>query len=177
MSIYRLSPEESLITNLDHDHLRNKYEALANRCHDLEQFILELLRRHPEELLAYAMYNEQREPAQQRSASTRAKRIRQGAKPVVYYLDRVDRVKIGMTTSITGRLASLQALPDDLLAVEPGGRSREFDQHLRFQHLRIGRTEWFIKGADLMEYIATLRRATPDPYGEALRVNRLAPRG
>ena len=173
MSIYRLPPERILFR--DHGELHDKYEKLADRYHDLYQFTLELLNRHPEEMLAFAMYSGPAPTPQQRGAQVRAERLSK-ANPVVYYLNGDGRVKIGVTASIVGRMADLQALPSDLLAIEPGDHGTEFARHGQFRHLRIGWTEWFKKGDDLMEHIEALRQQHPSPYHQAVELNGLRPR-
>lgn len=79
--------------------------------------------------------------------------------PVVYYLRFGDRIKIGTTTDLRSRLASLPH--DEVLAVERGDRSIESQRHAQFAHLRITRRgEWFRADPDLLAHIDTLDGAT-----------------
>lgn len=91
-----------------------------------------------------------------------------GEKPwVVYYIQLGDRVKIGRTTDLRKRLRSLHALPDQLLAVEPGvvidGVDRELERHREFAHLRVPRTELFERDEHLNRHIEQVRSTFGDP--------------
>ena len=74
------------------------------------------------------------------------------AQSVVYYITRGDLIKIGTTTNMAERMASL--LPDAILATEPGGTRLEKQRHRQFKHLRaeLGR-EYFTKHPDLLLHI------------------------
>jgi Meiotically Up-regulated Gene 113 (MUG113) protein len=74
--------------------------------------------------------------------------------PVVYYARIADQVKIGMTTSIAARMASLGA--EELLATEPGGFDVEKMRHRQFHGLHL-RGEWFRLEAPLTSHIEELR--------------------
>ena len=81
---------------------------------------------------------------------------------VVYYVMLTgDRVKIGTTTNLKMRAASYRARPEDLLAVEPGGRDVERWRHIQFQHLQIGGREDFRMAPDLAAHISVLREDAP----------------
>lgn len=81
---------------------------------------------------------------------------------VVYYVMLTgDRVKIGTTTNLKMRLASYRARPEDLLAVEAGGRDVERWRHAQFEHLQIGGREDFQMAPDLMEHISQIREDAP----------------
>lgn len=77
--------------------------------------------------------------------------------PAVYYLRMADHIKIGFTSDLKARLASFSAHPDALLAVEPGGRTREAERS------RVPRTELFEIGDNLLSHIAAVRSAFGDP--------------
>jgi hypothetical protein len=65
-------------------------------------------------------------------------------------------IKIGLTGDIEARLRTLESYYGTelaLLATMPGDRSVEVEIHERFAHLRLGRTEQFRPGADLMAFI------------------------
>lgn len=75
-------------------------------------------------------------------------------------------IKIGTTTDLPGRLAGLESDYKGrlcLLATMPGGRAEERAIHARFAHLRLGRTEQFRPGPDLMAFIGKPLLASPDP--------------
>ena len=76
--------------------------------------------------------------------------------PVVYYLRFGDRIKIGTTVCLRGRL---DAVPHDkLLATEPGGDEVERARHRQFAEYRIT-GEWFRIAAPLLAHIGAVRRA------------------
>jgi hypothetical protein len=78
---------------------------------------------------------------------------------VVYYLRFADRIKIGSSFSLAGRLQSVPH--DELLATEPGGRSLERRRHGQFAAYRIT-GEWFSAARPLMEHIAAIRLGAED---------------
>lgn len=71
----------------------------------------------------------------------------------VYYARRGNYIKIGFTECIGIRMTALDA---ELLAIEPGGREWEREQHLRFGAAAVG-GEWFEQSPHLMAYIEGLR--------------------
>lgn len=73
---------------------------------------------------------------------------------VVYYIRFADRIKIGTTGDIRGRMTALPH--DELLATEPGDRHLEAVRHNEFKHLRLT-GEWFRAAPDLLEHVASLR--------------------
>ncbi len=75
---------------------------------------------------------------------------------VVYYMRIGNRVKIGWSTNLPGRLATIN--PEELLAVEPGGLAVERQRHRQFAHLRT-HGEWFQLTEALTEHIGSLRSA------------------
>lgn len=82
--------------------------------------------------------------------------------PVVYFARRERLIKIGTTTRLSARMASLHA---EALATQPGDLVRERQLHRRFAHLRApGRSrEWFYPEPDLVAYINELRAASGVP--------------
>lgn len=99
------------------------------------------------------------EDIQERLAQQRA------AQECVYYIRRRDRIKIGTTTNLTARMAAL--LPDEILAVEPGGRDMEVGRHQQFATLRV-RGEWFRDDPTLREHIASLVQQHGTPPAAAV---------
>jgi hypothetical protein len=85
-------------------------------------------------------------------------------------------VKIGFTDDVQLRQQQLEASygrPLALLATMEGGRAEEASIHRRFRQLRLGRTEQFRPGRELMEFIGRplLVGANPDAV-EAMEVER-----
>jgi hypothetical protein len=81
---------------------------------------------------------------------------------IVYYIRRGDLVKIGTTTGPAVRFRDL--MPDEILAIEPGGEDLEVARHRQFDHLRY-RGEYFRAAPELLEHAHQLRRlhGAPDP--------------
>lgn len=76
---------------------------------------------------------------------------------VVYYVQLTqNRIKIGWTTNLEKRLQAFRSTEGDLLATEPGDNITETERHRQFAHLRIGRSEDFTAGPDLLDHIARL---------------------
>jgi excisionase family DNA binding protein len=74
---------------------------------------------------------------------------------VVYYLRFGDRIKIGTSGVLSGRM---EAIPhDELLVTEPGGHDVETQRHEQFAEYRIT-GEWFAAVPPLLEHIARLTR-------------------
>ena len=65
-------------------------------------------------------------------------------------------IKIGTTIDLGGRMRTLgyeyESAPT-VLAIRDGGRDEEREHHEKFAHLRINQSEWFLGGADLLQYI------------------------
>ena len=74
---------------------------------------------------------------------------------VVYYMRIGNRCKIGWSTNIKTRLATLN--PEELMATEPGGRILELERHIKFKDLRT-HGEWFKLEEPLLQHIEELRR-------------------
>lgn len=82
----------------------------------------------------------------------------QAAKAVVYYVRLPgDRIKIGTTADLTGRMSGLRVDLEDVLATEPGGQPLEYLRHKQFAADRIHpRREDFRPSDALMSHIAML---------------------
>ena len=76
------------------------------------------------------------------------------AESVVYYMRVGNRVKIGYSTNLASRIASV--MPEEVLAVEPGGRMLEGVRHRQFADLRVTR-EWFRHEGALVAHIEKLQ--------------------
>lgn len=74
---------------------------------------------------------------------------------VVYYMRLGNRVKIGTTTNLATRMASIN--PEEVLALEPGGHALEHLRHRQFADLRT-KGEWFKYQGKLVDHIASIRR-------------------
>lgn len=173
MSIYGASPERILFPNVDR--LKAELESLEDRYAILQAFTLDLLSRHPEEQLTFMLYGPQNNQWDPQSRAAKARRMRSKiAEPIVYYIDRGDRIKIGTSRSIIGRMQALHAVPSDLLAIEPGGSELEHSRHMQFAEWRIPGSELFHKCDDLLDHIHQLVDKYPDPLYRACQLNNLA---
>jgi hypothetical protein len=76
------------------------------------------------------------------------------ATSVVYYMRVGNRVKIGYSTNLASRIASV--MPEEVLAVEPGGRMLEGVRHRQFADLHVTR-EWFRHEGALTAHIEKLQ--------------------
>lgn len=74
---------------------------------------------------------------------------------VVYFARRLDRIKIGFSHDVEGRMKALHCT---LLATVPGGRAEEAEMHQRFASGR-DTGEWFRPTEELLAFIAGLRDA------------------
>ncbi|MGW4028233.1 GIY-YIG nuclease family protein [Streptomyces sp. NPDC004838] len=86
------------------------------------------------------------------------------AGPVVYYIRRGNLIKVGTTVNLRDRMNVL--MPDEVLAVEPGGRDVESQRHRQFRELRTSsRGEYFFPGKALQQHVRSVRaqHGTPDP--------------
>ena len=81
-------------------------------------------------------------------------RTEQEQNGLVYYIRFGDRIKIGTTTNLPGRLADIPH--DELLATEPGGFLLEGYRHHQFAHLRLT-GEWFRADAALEKHIKAVQ--------------------
>jgi hypothetical protein len=78
----------------------------------------------------------------------------------VYYVRCGSLIKIGMTTNLRSRFASIR--PNEVLATEPGGSILEAAMHRRFADARAG-GEYFHPSPPLQEHIKDLRRRLGPP--------------
>lgn len=92
-----------------------------------------------------------------RSGSTSVRRATRGVEVVYYIRVADDEIKIGTSANMLER-ANRHGLPGKkaILAIEFGGRDLERQRHQQFAHLRIGRTERFRPGVDLLAHIDAL---------------------
>ena len=75
-------------------------------------------------------------------------------------------IKIGYSEDVERRMEQLAYHYGDELSVlhtMPGDRAKEREMHERFAHLRLGRTEQFQPGPDLMAFIGRPLLVTADP--------------
>lgn len=91
--------------------------------------------------------------AQRRLDELKAKLHLPDRTSLVYYAKTGDRVKIGFTTNLAERMATL--MPEQLLAVERGDPKLERARHRQFADLRTT-GEWFRYEGLLIEHIAGL---------------------
>lgn len=78
----------------------------------------------------------------------------------VYLVRFRDRVKIGYSTVVKGRIGDLPH--DEVLAIVPGTRRDEAQCHAAFAHLR-EQGEWFRAEQDLLDFAADLAKQHPTP--------------
>lgn len=79
--------------------------------------------------------------------------------PVVYFVQVGERIKIGTTTGLRGRLESFRTMAGDepkVLLVVPGSYTEERQAHALFADERI-RGEWFRPSERLLQFIAERR--------------------
>lgn len=81
----------------------------------------------------------------------------------VYYVRCGYLIKIGTTANLAGRFQTLR--PNELLALEPGGRQLETALHRRFKLLRAG-GDYFHPGPALEAHIMELRERLGPPQWE-----------
>lgn len=79
-----------------------------------------------------------------------------GHEPIVYFIQHGERIKIGTTRNLRGRIAALSLRADDALLALKGDESFEGALHTHFSSLRIGDTEWFNEAPELRQYISTM---------------------
>lgn len=79
-----------------------------------------------------------------------------GHEPIVYFIRHGERIKIGTTRNLRGRISALSLRTEDALMALKGDEAFEGALHRHFTHLRISDTEWFTAGSDLLQYIATM---------------------
>lgn len=80
---------------------------------------------------------------------------------IVYYVLIGFHVKIGTTRDMQSRMSAL--FPDEILAIEPGGRELEGKRHRQFNALLAKGREYFHPGAALQEHIRKLQEIDWQP--------------
>jgi hypothetical protein len=76
---------------------------------------------------------------------------------IVYYVRIGNHIKIGMTRNLHERMGALQ--PDEILAIEEGGRDKEMARHQQFTWSKAPKgAEYFYPTDDLMRHIDELRK-------------------
>lgn len=76
--------------------------------------------------------------------------------PVVYYVRRGNLIKIGTTVRLHRRMNEL--MPDEILAVEPGGEALERARHEEFRDLALtSRGEYFFPSPTLIAHLERVR--------------------
>lgn len=89
---------------------------------------------------------------------------------VVYYILFGDRVKIGYSSDLSGRLLALPY--DEVLAAEPGSISLEKSRHRSFESIRLrGHAEWFRATKKLQAHAREIRDIHGDPLEVARRIS------
>ena len=100
-------------------------------------------------------------PTQPRQASV--------AGSVVYYIRRGHLVKIGTTANMRTRMLAL--MPDEILAMEPGGWKLEQRRHRQFEAQRVEpQSEYFYPSPALREHIESVRVAHGAPPADLPRL-------
>lgn len=103
---------------------------------------------------------------------------------MIYFMSPTDGgpVKIGRTDNLDRRREQLEThygCQLAVLATIEGGKPEEREVHRRFKHLRLGRTEQFRPGADLMAFIGRPLLVGPNPDAveaiEPRRINNTRP--
>lgn len=79
-----------------------------------------------------------------------------GHEPVVYFIRHGERIKIGTTRNLRGRIAALSLRAEDALLALKGDEAFEGTLHTHFAHLRDGDTEWFEAAPELRRYADTM---------------------
>jgi hypothetical protein len=86
--------------------------------------------------------------------------VKQKAKPaVVYYMRLGNRVKIGWSSNLAVRVATIQ--PEEVMVTEDGGQKLEAKRHKEFADLRVS-GEWFRLEEPLIAHIEALQRRAED---------------
>lgn len=77
--------------------------------------------------------------------------------PVVYYMRVGNRIKIGYSQNLAGRMVNLAA--EELLGYESGDQKLERHRHRQFKAYHVHR-EWFEDCPAIRDHIATINAAT-----------------
>lgn len=85
---------------------------------------------------------------------------------VVYYVRFGDRIKIGYSAHLSGRMVAIPH--DEVLATEPGDIAQERRRHREFSADRVeGQNEWFHVSPELLQLAVDLRTKHGAPYALA----------
>ena len=100
--------------------------------------------------------------AAQRVADASQNTLATAVGSIVYYIRRGNLIKIGTTTNPRKRFDVL--MPDEILAVEPGGYSLETARHSQFDHLRMRpKGEYFRDEPELRQHIKDILAMYGEP--------------
>lgn len=89
----------------------------------------------------------------------------------VYFVRNGDRVKIGYTTNLRGRLDALCLRTDAVLLLLEGGKDLERALHRHFAEHRVPNTEWFRYTEEIKTYISQKLNRHEAAESKGLRVN------
>lgn len=139
------------------------HECNNDGADEMHQLLITLCREHGLAIartygpIIIADHEREKRQAAERAESREQKRQgNDGGQPVVYYAAIGDYIKIGYTTRLRDRLATLRA--DRLLAWEPGGYDLEQQRHKEFTASRLDlRRENFKASVILSAHIAGVR--------------------
>lgn len=92
------------------------------------------------DIIARAVESAKRSAARHLQYLDRRAELRRSHDPVVYYMRTGNRIKIGTTVNIVGRIEAVA--PEELVTMEHGGYALERKRHKEFDVLRTSR-EWF----------------------------------
>lgn len=83
-------------------------------------------------------------------------------KPVVYFIELGEQVKIGTTTDLRLRIASLQLPPAarTILTLD-GSYDLEARLHRQFADERLGRSEWFTLSPRILDFVEAKKKSAP----------------
>ncbi|MFF8610772.1 GIY-YIG nuclease family protein [Streptomyces sp. NPDC015346] len=79
--------------------------------------------------------------------------------PVVYFMTNGDRIKIGVSTNITARVAALSLRRSNVLLLLNGDFLLESSLHKAFTSDRIADTEWFVYSARIRDFVTRKHQA------------------
>lgn len=82
---------------------------------------------------------------------------------VVYFLALGDRVKIGTSTNLRGRVSALALRKNNAVLLLNGGYDLEKALHIAFARHRLGDSEWFVLAQDVTDFIHSKTKAALPP--------------
>lgn len=140
------------------------YSAVISKIMEMKILQVEITAELMERIIDSEIYKGQDAPPPPPSAAAPIQRKPQAIREsvdavgeVVYYMRIGNRVKIGTSTNLRRRLASLN--PEELMAVERGGRTVEACRHRQFAGLRTN-GEWFRLEGELAQHIKEIQEAS-----------------